>query len=248
MHGSSGPRPLQSLGDARLAQLGFVSKRERDALLRLSVPTRTFEAGEELVRQGSSPKYLYALSEGWAYRSITTRNGARQIPTVIIAGAICNLDNFLFERADFAVHALTKVTVLMLPRELALLLAEQYPGVGRAFTWLALTENAILSQWAVGLGQRSAQGRLAHLLLELSTRLEISAGREESFDLPLTQELLGDVLGLTSVHVNRTMRQLRDAGLIATSGPGLTILDHVGLQAVAEFDPSYLRQIEASAA
>jgi CRP-like cAMP-binding protein len=237
-----------TLADTRLARLAFVSDRERAALGRVWVTPRYLAAGDELVREGSSPDHLYLLSEGWAYRYMTTRSGARQIPTLLVPGGVCNLDNLLLERADFGVRAITRATVLALPRVQALVLAAEHPGVGRAFTWLAIAENAILSQWALGLGRRSSQGRLAHLLCELSIRVGANDAGESSFELPLTQELIADVLGLTSVHVNRTMQQLRAEGLISTAGRRVTIPDMDRLRALAEFDASYLRQIEQSAA
>lgn len=244
---SSRRHPAHTLADTRLARLRFVSDQERVALARAPVTVRSLTAGDELIREDSSPENLYLLTAGWAYRYLTTRNGSRQIPALIVPGGICNLDNLLFERSDFGVRALTKATVLVLPREQAVSLAANHPGVGRAFTWLALAENAILGQWAVGLGRRSATERLAHLLCELSIRLGAGDAGEVSFELPLTQELIADTLGLTAVHVNRTLQQLRADGLVVTAGRMVTIPDLGRLQALADFDPGYLRQIEKSA-
>lgn len=240
--------PAHDLGETSLARSGFVSDEERVALARTPVFPRSLAAGEGLVRQGSSPDHLYFLTSGWAYRYVTTRDGGQQIATLLVPGGVCNLDNLLFERADFGVRMLTAATVLALPRTHTLALAAEHPGVGRAFTWLALAENAILTQWAVGLGRRSAQERLAHLLCELSVRMGTDDAGGSSFDLPLTQEVIADVLGLTPVHVNRTMRHLRTEGLIAMAGRSVTILDVERLRALADFNASYLRQIERSGA
>ena len=139
-------------------------------------------------------------------------------------------------------RALTSAKVLALPREHALSLCAEHPGVGRAFTWLALAENAILSQWAVGLGRRNAQQRLAHFLCEVHLRL----GGSISFELPLTQELIADVLGLTTVHTNRTMRALREQGAIGITGRTIPIMNGDRLCALAEFNSSYLDQIADS--
>ncbi len=214
----------------------------------MRVIPRQLAPGDELIREDSSPDHLYLLSAGWAYRYITMRSGGRQIPALIVPGGVCNLDNLLLERANFGVRALTRATVLALPRGQALALAAEHPGVGRAFTWLAVAENAILSQWALGLGRRSALGRLAHLLCELSIRAGASDAGEDSFELPMTRELIADTLGLTPIHVNRTMQYLRAEGFISTAGRTMTILDLDRLRSVAEFDPSYLNQIEKSAA
>lgn len=239
--------PTHSLAETQLARLGFVSDEERVVLARVPLTVRVLRAGEELIREGGSPASLYFVKTGWAYRYVMTQSGARQIPVLLTAGSVCNLDNLLFERADFGVRALTEAIVLALPREQALSLSAEHPGLARAFTWAALAENAILSRWAVGLGRRTAQGRLAHLLCEMSLRLDGPKDASRSFELPLTQELIADVLGLTPVHVNRTMQSLRAGGLIATAGRTVTILDGDRLRTLAEFDPSYLEQIEESA-
>jgi CRP-like cAMP-binding protein len=244
---SRGYHPAHTLADTILVRLGFVSDAERAVLAQVPMTPRTLAPGDELVRQGSSPDHLYFLSAGWAYRSITIRSGERQIPTLLVPGSVCNLDNLLLDRADFGVCAVTNATVLMLPRKRALALATENAGVGRAFTWLAIAENAILSQWTVGLGRRSALGRLAHLLCEMSSRVAAGDPDKGTFELPLTQELIADAIGLTPVHVNRTMQHLRTEGLIATSGRTITILDFDRLRAVAEFDDGYLRQIDESA-
>lgn len=234
---------VHSLADTRLARLGFVSPEERAALAGVPLAARSLGAGDGLIREGDAPGSLYFLATGWAYRYTTTRGGGRQISAMLVPGSVCNLDNLMFKRADFGVRSLTQAKVLALPRDRALSLAAEHPGVGRAFTWLALAENAILSQWAVGLGRRTAQQRLAHFLCEMNLRL----GGDGSFELPLTQELIADALGLTSVHVNRTMQTLRTQSLIATNSRTVTILDDEGMRTLAEFDPSYLNQIETSA-
>lgn len=240
--------PAYTLADTRLAQLAFVSDQERAALSRVRVIPRHLAPGDELIPEESSPDYLYLVSAGWAYRYITTRSGGRQILALIAPRGVCNLDNLLFERANFGVRALTQATVLALFRDQALALAAEHPGVSRAFTWLAIVENAILSQWALGLGRRTALGRLAHLLCELSIRIGTSEAGDGSFELPMTQEFIADMLGLTPIHVNRTMQHLRAEGFIVTAGRKVTILDTDRLRSVAEFDPSYLNQIEKSAA
>jgi CRP-like cAMP-binding protein len=233
-----------SLADTLLGRLGFVSADERAALARVPVSVKTIPAGGELIREGSTTESIYFMATGWAYRYRSTRGGARQVTVLLVPGGVCNVDNLMFHRADFGVRTLTGATVLALPRHAALSLAAEHAGVGRAFTWLALAENAILSQWAVGLGRRNAQQRLAHFLCEMHLRL----GEKGSFKLPLTQELIADTLGLTSVHINRTMRYLRLQGLVSISGRTITILDRDGLCMLAEFDPSYLEQIKNSAA
>jgi CRP-like cAMP-binding protein len=127
-----------------------------------------------------------------------------------------------------------------LSRDRALALLTQYPGIARAFMWLGLIENATLSKWTLSLGRRSAIERLAHLLCELSVRLGAESDEESSFAFPLTQEQIGDALGLTAVHVNRTMHQLRADGLIEIANRYLTIPNIAKLRQAGGFDPRYL--------
>jgi CRP-like cAMP-binding protein len=116
----------------------------------------------------------------------------------------------------------------------------QHPGIAQTFTWLGLVENAILSKWALSLGRRSSLERLAHLICELSVRLGGEHDNSSSFAFPLTQEQVADALGLTSVHVNRTMQHLRSEGLITTKNRTLTIPDVNQLRQMGGFDPRYL--------
>jgi two-component sensor histidine kinase len=232
--------PAYTLADTPLAHLDFVSSDERAALSRVPVAARVLAAGSVLVPEGSSSDDVYVLIEGYACRSATTRQGTRQITALLVPGGVCNLDTLYFERADFGVHAITEVTVVALPRSTAVALTVEHPGIGRAFTALSIAENAILARWAVSLGRRSSEERLAHLLCELSIRLATTGESKASFELPLTQEVIGDMLGLTAVHVNRTMRHLRNEKIIATSGRTVTILDGDRLRSLAQFDSSYL--------
>jgi CRP-like cAMP-binding protein len=121
-----------------------------------------------------------------------------------------------------------------------LALADENLGIARTFTWAALVENAILSKWALMLGRQSARERLAHLLCELSVRLNAEADNASSFPFPLTQEQMADALGITPIHVNRTVRHLRMDGLIETTRRTLAIPDVARLRQVGGFDPYYL--------
>ena len=159
---------------------------------------------------------------------------------MLVPGDVGNLDSLMFDRLDYGVRTLTLATIVALSRDRALALAAQYPGIARTFTWLALVENAILSKWALSLGRRSAKERLAHLLCELSVRLDADDGVASSFPLPLTQEQLADALGLTSVHVKRTLQQLRVEGMVVTANRTMTLPDVAGLRRIGGFDPSYL--------
>lgn len=213
---------------------------ELRALEATALPIRRVTAHAELVREGECIDQLLIVSEGWACRYSTTRDGGRQLPALLIPGDVGNLDSLLFDRLDYGVRTITDATIVALPRDRILALAVEYPNIARLFTWLAMVENTTLGKWALSLGRRSSKERLAHLLCELSVRLCAEADNRSSFAFPLTQELVADALGLTSVHVNRTMQTLRSEGLIATSNRVMTLPDVARLRQVGGFDPRYL--------
>ena len=203
-------------------------------------PPRKVDARFDLAREGDHTDTLFIITEGWACRYTTTREGGRQLPALLVPGDVCNLDSLMFERLDYGAQTLTGATITMLSRDRAAALVAQYSGIGRAFTWLAMVENTTLSKWAQSLGRRSARERLAHLFCELSVRLNAEQNGESRFDFPLTQELMADALGLTSVHVNRSMRQLRDEGLVEIKDRIMTLANVADLQTVGGFDQRYL--------
>lgn len=235
-------RPAPSLGDTRLAALPFLSAEERTALDDCPASRRSFKAGADLIGEGEAVDHLYFLVEGWACQYITSRDGRRQISALLVPGDVCDLDALLFNRLDCGVRMLNAGTVLAVPRDRVAALAGTYPGIAQGFTWLGFAENAILARRTLCLGRLSARERLAHLLCEVAVRLGFNDdGGEISFDMPLTQEHLGDMLGLTPVHVNRTMQQLRSDGLLASTTRRIAICDVAALRRAGEFQPHYLR-------
>lgn len=237
---STGIRSTPSAASTRLASFSSLSTEEKCALRDTSMLSRSVRAGDTVACEGEPPGSIHFLADGWACRFKLHRDGRRQISTLLAPGDVCNLDGLLFARLDYGVSMLTAGTVLSLPRNRALTLAANHPGIARGFTWLAFVENAALAQWAICLGQYSARERVAHLYCELATRLGCDDEGEISFDLPLTQEYIADVLGLTPVHVNRTLHQLRSDGLLTSSLHKITIPDVTALRQVADFDPRYL--------
>ncbi|TPG42679.1 Crp/Fnr family transcriptional regulator [Sphingomonas koreensis] len=218
----------------------FLSREERTALEEAVQPSRMVGAHSDLVGERERADSLFLIKEGWAARYVITRRGARQFLGLLVPGDLCNLESLLFDRLDYGVRTLTQATIVALPRDRALALTTQHPGIARMFIWRALVDNAILGKWTLALGRRSAKGRLAHLLCELSARLDVGGGNESRFAFPLTQEQIADTLGLTSVHVNRTIRLLREEGLVAIANQNMTITDVARLRQIGGFDPSYL--------
>jgi CRP-like cAMP-binding protein len=214
---------------------------DRDALLGVCSDVRMASAGTNLVRQGSPSEALHILLDGWAARYTLMTDGRRSISALSVPGDICDLDALGFVQLDYSVTMLSAGLVVMLPRERLDTLMASNPTIAKALWSCALTENTILTAWAASIGRRSAQERLAHLLCELLMRLA-AVGKADgySYDLPLTQEHLADALGLTSVHVNRSLQALRSMSLVTVQHRRVAIHDWTTLCKLCGFDGGYL--------
>jgi CRP-like cAMP-binding protein len=184
---------------------------------------------------------VYLNHDGWLLRYKILHNGSRQIIDFILPAQIFGLHACLFKNALYSVAAITDSSLSEIPFEIIEGVFEQSPRLARALFWSAASETAIVGEHLIDAARRSAYERVSHLLLELFVRLK-AAGlvRGMSFDMPLTQELIGDAVGLTTVHVNRTMRALREDKLIAIDGKCLTIMDFEALSLICDFENSYL--------
>lgn len=230
-----------TLAATRLATLPFVSAEERRTLESCALSRRSMKTGAELVREGEPSDMLYILNDGWACQYLTTRDGRRQISMLLVPGDMCEAGMLTSPASQYSVRMLTPGTVMSLPRTRLQSLAATHKGIAGALAWLASLETSMLARRILCLGRLSARERLAHLLCETAVRVGLTAAKGEiSFDLPLTQEHLADSLGLTPVHVNRTIQQLRAERLIETVRRRLTIHDVALLRQVGEFRPDYL--------
>ena len=235
----------RALPCASLLFPGVFSDEEKEALKDAASLPRSIRPNVDLAREGNCCDSLLIIAAGWACRYTITREGARQLPVVLVPGDVGNLDTLAFDRIDYGVRTITASTVVAFPKHRILALCEKYPGISRAFTRLALIENARLTRWTLSLARRSARERLAHLICELSVRLDADDGNKSQFLLPLTQEQIGDALGLTAVHVNRTMQRLRADGLVMTTDRHITVPDVAQLRRTCGFDPTYLHPDQA---
>jgi len=241
------PADPTCLGASPLAGTRFLASfaegRSQDALKASHLPSRTIEAGSDLSREGDVSAQLYILISGWAVRYKTTSDGSRQIIGFVLPGELANLDAFLFRDPGFGVRVLTTAHVVSVPCETALDLAQSSLEIAAGFAQLAVCENAILSQWALCLGRMTALQRLAHLFCELAVRLSVDTrSGSVMFEAPVTQDIVADTLGLTAVHVNRTFKQLRAAGLLEMNRRQIRIPDIARLRRFADFDETYLHR------
>jgi CRP-like cAMP-binding protein len=199
------------------------------------------ERGAPIITAGEDATYVFVVSKGWALRHRTLKDGRRQIVNVMLPGDCFDLQALISTKADHSVEALTAVELLRLSSEDFLNAMQANAKLATAFWWAAVQEESILREQIVRLGRRSGRERLAHILLELRRRL-MHAGQDvgDTLILPMSREVLADLLGLSSVHVSRSVTALRDNGLIRTSNGSVQLLDIDGLAEVAQFDPSYL--------
>jgi CRP-like cAMP-binding protein len=197
--------------------------------------------GEDIIREGDRPTESILLLEGFAARYNLLRKGKRQITALHIPGDFVDLHSFLVKKMDHAVLAITPCSVGFVPHETLREISENYPHLTRLLGVNLAVDAAIHRHWIVSLGRRSALEHAAHLLCEMFLRLRaVGLTEDDSFKLPLTQAELGDSLGLSTVHVNRVVQELRAKGLITWRGETLVIDDWKRLQELAEFDPTFL--------
>ena len=226
---------------ARLRLMTTLTEEEADLSRRPVVATPELRGRGDIAPQGDRPSGFHILAEGWAARYKVLPDGRRQFPGLFLPGDICDLDGLLLQRVHSGVTALTGCKVVVLPHVRIRELMDANSAIRDAFWWFQSVENAIATEWSVGLGRRSADERVAHLLCELLVRLrtaELTVA--DGYAFPLTQSDIADALGLSTVHVNRTMTELRGRGLIEIKSRWLRIFDVEALMKTGSFDPDYL--------
>jgi CRP-like cAMP-binding protein len=218
-----------------------LDEQDQAALLGLPYATKRLGAGQYIVRDGEVPTHSCLLLSGFAYRQKVTGEGGRQIMSIHMKGDVVDLQNSLLRRSDHNVQALTNIDVAFIPVQAVRTLAFDRPNVGKAMWYETLVDASIFREWTLNVGRRQARARTAHLLCEFAMRLEVAGlGTQLNYELPMTQEQLADALGLTPVHVNRTLKALEAEGLIERTRRSVIIRDWKALAAVGDFDPNYL--------
>ncbi len=215
---------------------------DRRAFLALPHSVKSMEPHSYIVREFDRAEYSCVLLDGFAMRHKITAGGQRQILSIHMKGDFVDLQNSLLRTADHSVQMLTAGQIAMIPRQEIEAIAFERPNVGRAMWIDSLVDGSIFREWIANVGRRDARTRVAHLLCEFSLRLKVAGlGEQTNYDLPATQEQLADATGLTSVHINRTLKQLQQEGLIVRStARSIEIGDWKKLAAVGDFNSAYL--------
>jgi CRP-like cAMP-binding protein len=203
--------------------------------------TRTFAAGSEILRTDERVSTSCLLSEGWAARSKLLRDGSRQITSIHIPGDFVDLHAFLLHKMDHSVVALVPCRIALVPHENLKRISEKQPHLSRLFWVNTVVDGAIHRNWLTALGRLPAANRMAQLVCEIYTRLAaVGLAKDLEFDLPLTQPVVADALGLSLVHVSRSLQEIRRLELLTWRSRTVKILDWDRLAEFAEFDPTYL--------
>ncbi len=218
-----------------------ISADEERAIRNAVAETRRVPADQMVVRSGEELSACLMLLSGWMARSKDLSGGERQVTELHVAGDFADLHGFTLKRLDHDVTTFTECTLAVFPHERLQDITERFPRLARIYWFSTNVDAAIHREMAVSLGQRSAISRMSHLFCELYERLSVvGQTRGDSYEFPLTQRELSECLGLTVVHANRTLQELRRRGLVELESRQLTIRDRPGLEGVAEFDPTYL--------
>jgi CRP-like cAMP-binding protein len=223
---------------ARLSCLMNLNANDLEALALIINSERLVKKRQDLVVIGSEYHNLCFVKDGYAIRYKLLRNGKRQILNVILPGDVIGFPVSFFDRSIYSVVAISDLTYNICPLDRYVQLCYEQPQFGLALSWLAAHEAAIYAEHIVDLGRRTPLERLAHFLLEIHARL-LAVGRAEknSFDLPFSQEVMADVLGLSVPHLNRVMQQLRAEQLIVSRSRVVELTDMENLRTLAHYQP-----------
>lgn len=215
---------------------------EEEQVIRDSVAEiRRVGADQLVVRSGEELSVSLLLIDGWLARIKDLAGGERQVTQLHVAGDFADLHGFTLKRLDDDVATLSDCKIAVVPHDRIREITDRYPRLARIFWFSTNMDAAIQREWALSLGQRSAISRMAHLFCEMYVRLDVVGHASgDRCEFPLTQRELSECLGLTVVHANRTIQELRRRGLIELENRSLTIRDRAGLTALAQFDDSYL--------
>ncbi len=227
----------------KLSELAVLTPRDIGTLEGVTSRTRKYLPRQDLIREGDEPGPVFVLLEGWACRYKILPSGTRQIMAFLMPGDACDLHVSMLAEMDHSIQAITSAKVAMIPSGEMEAMMHESPGIARAMYTAQLIDEGIMRAWIVSMGRRSSIERVAHLICELYLRarnIGLTAGHE--FSLPLSQLVLADALGLTAVHVNRVLRELRLSGAMAPRRGSLEILDPVKLVQIAGFDENYLHR------
>jgi CRP-like cAMP-binding protein len=228
----------------RLSAFMKMTDADLKALEAITESERSIKKRKDLVIDGSEYRNLCFVKEGYAMRYKLLRNGKRQILNIILPGDVIGFPVSFFDRSIYSVVALSDLKFNVCPIQSYVRLCFESPQFGLALSWLAVQEAAIYAEHIVDIGRRTPLERLAHFLLEIHSRLlAVGLAQKAAFDLPVSQEVMADLLGLSVPHLNRVMQQLRKDKFISSRGRLIEFSEMSKLQSLAHYQPLKLAQI-----
>lgn len=227
----------------KLSKLTELSHGDIAALEDATGRGREYVPRQDMIREGDPPGPVFVMLEGWGCRYKILPTGTRQIMAFLMPGDCCDLHVQMLEEMDHSIQALTAATVATVSRSEMQVIMRDHPAIARAMYTSQLIDEGIMRAWIVSMGRRSSIERVAHLICELYLRARnIGLVTDGEFALPLSQIVLADALGMTAVHINRVLKELRLAGAMALSRGCVAILDPTKLVRIAGFDENYLHR------
>ena len=216
---------------------------EKAALERVTAHPRRVASKKDLIREGDQPGPVFVMLDGWAMRYKILPNGSRQVVAFLMPGDACDLHIGMLAEMDHSIQTITPGRVATISRVEMDELMNEHQGIARGMYVAQLADEGILRAWIVSMGRRSSIERVAHLVCELYVRAHWSGMvADEGFELPLSQVVLADALGMTPVHINRILKELRLSGAMALQRGSVSIMDPVRLVQIAGFDENYLHR------
>lgn len=227
----------------KLSRLAELTPNAIAALEAATAHPRRYAARQDLIREGDQPGPMFVVLEGWVCRYKILPGGTRQIMAFLMSGDACDLHVKLLAEMDHGIQAVTPALVATVSRATMQTMMDEHPAIARAMYVAQLVDEGIMRAWIVSMGRRSSIERVAHLVCELYLRARnIGLTHTDEFALPLSQLVLADALGMTAVHINRVLKELRLAGAMAISRGSVTILNSRQLVQIAGFDENYLHR------
>jgi CRP-like cAMP-binding protein len=232
----------------KLESRNDLSDADKAAILALPHVIRSYDPSAYLLREGEpARRHCSFVLSGFAYRQKLTAQGARQIVSLHLRGDLLDLQHLFLKRGDHNIQALTRLETVDLERDALRAIVAERPAVAHAMWVDALIDASVFREWIINVGRRDARTRIAHLLCEFITRMDAAGlNQGERYELPMTQEQLGDATGLTSVHVNRTLRSLAEDGIVHRDRRYLSLTDWGKMRSIADFSALYLHLDQAN--
>lgn len=225
----------------RLLLRSALTDDEQGAVGELTGDTQRYSAHRDIVSPGETVESACLVAKGLVARYDQMADGRRQITSFYIPGDMCDLHSVVAPKASWSITAISPVTIVRVSHRQLRDLCIRYPAIALAFWRDGTVDASIFAKWVGNLGRKDAKARIAHVMCEMGVRMEAAGlGARTSFELPLTQEQLGDATGLTPVHVNRTLQAIRGMGLLKFGGARVEIHNWDALAELAEFEPAFL--------